>query len=223
MATAVDAECQHVAKHEAGHTVLAVALDWRVKLVRVGAYGCGVVDLWPDFTVDRYRDPQVLPLLAFLMADVQAFKGGQYDGPLPDALPPGGLRVVADVICILLAGFASEAEPATSYRRAKAVEGSDAQQIQVLVERYPALADIRDNLLAWLPAFLTDEMADAVNAIATALLHPSDDARASSLGTEDVERVLAELDQRQMDRAARRLNTHLSAIAYLAEIQARAA
>jgi hypothetical protein len=214
---AIDAERVRLSRHEASHSIIAVLLGWRIKLAKIGAHGGGLVDVWPDCTVARYRNPAVAPLLMFLMADAEAFSGGDYDGPsLPVPLPPGGLRVVADIIAVLLAGFASEVDPSISYRQALAVEGSDARQIEVLVTKYPAAASVRDNLINWLPAFITDELAEPVAAIAAALLRPSEDARASSLGTEDVHRVLAELDPQQMAWAARRLDVQLDALVFLA-------
>lgn len=222
--TANDPERIRIARHEAAHVVVAVMLGWRVKCVRIGSEHGGMVDLWPDFTVDRYRDPAVLPVLMFLMADAQAFRDGGYDGPaLPATLPPGGMRVVADVVAILMAGFASEADPDASYRHALAVEGSDARQIEVLIRRYPAIAPVRDNLIAWLPAFLAYDLADAVDAITTALLHPSDTAKASALGTRDVEDALAGIDEQRMAMARRRLNAQLDGLCLLASAASRAA
>lgn len=213
----IDPVRRRVAVHEAAHAIVAVLLGWRLKLVRIGVHGGGLVDVFPSSAVARYRDPAVAPLLMFLMADAEAFRNGGYDGPpLPTALPPGGLRVVADIVAVLLAGFASEADPATSYRRVLAVEGSDARQIAVLIERYPSIASVRDNLLAWMPGFLAGEMADAVNAIADALLNPTDAALASSLGSEDVDRVMAGIDEQQVAKAARRINAQLDGLCLLA-------
>lgn len=195
--------------------------------MKIGAagHGGGCVDLWPDCSRRRdYCDPAIAPLLMFLMADVAAFSGGGYDGPtLPATLPPGGLRVAADITCILMAGFASEADPSDSYRHALAVEGSDAQQIEVLVAKYPAIIAVRNNLLAWMPGFLSDELAESVDAIAAALLHPSAKAMASSLGAEDVHRVLAGFDIQKMEHARRRLNAQLDGLCLLATAASRAA
>lgn len=222
---ATDTERVRLIRHEATHSLVAVLLGWRVRLVRIGAEHGGVVDLWPDCPRrPDYRDPSVLPVICFLMADAAAFKGGQYDGPpLPATLPPGGLRVVADIIAVLLSGFASEADPAESYRRALEVEASDARQIEVLLRHYPTAASIRDNLLGWLPAFLADEVAEPVNAIADTLVQPSAEAKASSLGAEDVHRVLAGIDRKRMATATRRLHAQLDGLSFLAQHQQRAA
>lgn len=223
--SAFDAERIRLARHEAAHAVIAHVLGWRIKLVRIGVDVGGLVDLWPDCARrPEYRDPAIATLLMFLLADAAAFRNGEYDGPpLPATLPPGGMRVVADIIAVLLAGFASEADPAASYRRALAIEGSDARQIEYLIDRYPAVASIRDNVIRWMPSLLADELADAVDAISAALLHPTDTALASSLGGEDVDRILADLDNRQMARAARRLHAQLDGLVLLATVNDRAA
>ena len=247
---AIDAERVRPARHEASHAIVAALLNWRVKCVRIGAEHGGMVDLWPDCPRRAdYRNPAVAPLLLFLLllaslllmiwllksllllaslllllADAEAFNGGDYDGPpLPVPLPPGGLRVVADIVAVLLAGFASEADTVGNYRRALAIEGSDACQIECLTRQYTAANSIRDNLLQWLPGFLTDEMAEPVNAIAAVLLHPTDTALASSLGAEDVDSVLGGIDEQRMAKARRRLNAQLDGLVLLASAASRAA
>lgn len=215
-------EHQRIAQHEASHVVVAWLLGFRVRLVRMGAVSGGLVDVLPDYDLrPAYRDPALAPFPLFMGADPACFSGGGYSGPLPAALPANGARVVADLMAILLAGYAIEAEDAASakfdYDTARVGACTDASQVEILVRRYPEMAMAKDALLRWMPGFMRDYVVDEVEAVAQVLLNPSREAQASWIGTEDLAQLRDGFTGARYERAANKLNAELEGLVFLVE------
>lgn len=193
MQTIIVAMTTHVhrlARHEAAHAVIGLAVGFRPKLIRIGASGGGLVDLLPDYDQrPEYRDPALAPFPLFLAAAIDDFDENGYHGPLPATLPANGARAVLDVTLILAAGSAADR---SDVDRNPPI-GSDLDQIRILSAAYPEMAAPIASLLDWMPRCV-GMLAAEVEAVAQVLARPSDDARSSWLGTEDMQRIATQFD-----------------------------
>lgn len=209
-----DPERVRLSRHEATHCVIGMLLGFRVRLVRVGALGGGLVDMTPDYASrSLYLRPDIAPFALFLAASIDDFDAAGYAGPMPTELPlNGGARAALDVIAVLAAGRAIDGVPPESPYSI----GSDAHQIRILVDTYPVLRPSVERLQAWLPGFVAS-MHREIDAVANALLEPSSEATASWLGLEDLECIRADFDEARFQAAARTLNVRLEALAFLVE------
>lgn len=203
-----------IARHEAGHAVIAWLIGWQVRTVRVSPSG-GFIDTIPDFRLrPAYRDTALSPFLVFTSAPIDAFRGDIYDGPLPAHIPPGGERAVADVMAILLAGYAVQGPIDTTLSRAN---GNDVAQVNMLVNQYPSTQVIAERLTVWMPTFIAEHTTTWVDAVADALMHPSDRAAASMLGDDDLRAIRGDIESPRFAAAARLLHAHLNGLAWLAQ------